>query len=210
MRLLIAAAVLLAGCSLPLAPPPADTTHTLALSANAQIPTGLPAQETLQVALPSVAPGYAGAAIAYRTAPHELRYYARQRWVDRPARLLQQALLDGLAAGGAQVLAPGSGARPDYRLLTNLVQLEQDFTTRPSRVRMTLRVQLVDVNKRRLLGGHTLRLEQAAASDDPAGGVAAANALLERAVIEVARWCQQLTAAVTVPAGNPAPAGASG
>ena len=210
MRLLIVAAVLLAGCSLPVAPPPADTTHTLAVPASAQMPAALPAQATLQVALPTVAPGYAGAAIAYRTAPHELRYYARQRWVDRPARLLQQALLDGLAAGGAQVMAPGSGARPDYRLLSNLVQLEQDFTTQPSRVRMTLRVQLVDVSQRRLLGSHTLRLERAAASDDPVGGVAAANALLEQAVVEVARWCRQLTVVVTDPASNPAPAGASG
>ncbi|HCO43514.1 ABC-type transport auxiliary lipoprotein family protein [Immundisolibacter sp.] len=191
MRLLIAAAVLLAGCSLPVTPPPADTTHTLAVPASAPMPAALPAQATLQVALPTVAPGYAGAAIAYRTAPHELRYYARQRWVDRPARLLQQALLDGLAAGGAQVMAPGSGARPDYRLLSNLVQLEQDFTTQPSRVRMTLRVQLVDVNQRRLLGGHTLRLEQVAASDDPAGGVAAANVLLQQAVQEVAEFCRR-------------------
>ncbi len=191
MRLLISAAVLLAGCSLPVTPPPADTTHTLAVPASAPMPAALPAQATLQVALPTVAPGYAGAAIAYRTAPHELRYYARQRWVDRPARLLQQALLDGLAAGGAQVMAPGSGARPDYRLLSNLVQLEQDFTTQPSRVRMTLRVQLVDVNQRRLLGGHTLRLEQVAASDDPAGGVAAANVLLQQAVQQVAEFCRR-------------------
>jgi len=124
--------------------------------------------------------------------------------------LVEQALLDGLAAGGVRVVAPGSGARPDYRLLTDLVQLEQDFTRRPSRLRLVLRVQLVQVRTRELLGGTTLRFEQDAASEDAAGGVASANELLARAVVDIADWCRRLTAAaVTDPAGSPAPAGAS-
>jgi cholesterol transport system auxiliary component len=155
------------------------------------VPAPLPAGRTLQVMQPSAAPGYTSPAMAYRSSAHELRYFARQRWVDRPARLIEQALLDGLAAGGASLVSAGSGAQPDYRLLTDLVQLEQDFTGKPSRVRLVLRVQLVDVSARRLLGSDTLRLEQAAASDDAAGGVAAANALLERAVGEVAAFCRR-------------------
>jgi hypothetical protein len=43
-----------------------------------------------------------------------------------------------------------------------------------------------------VLGSRTLRLEQAAASDDPAGGVAAANALVQRAVVESAGFCREL------------------
>jgi cholesterol transport system auxiliary component len=56
-------------------------------------------------------------------------------------------------------------------------------------VRLVLRVQLVDVRDRRLLGGDTLRLEQPAPSDDAAGGVAAANALLEQAVRQIGTFC---------------------
>jgi cholesterol transport system auxiliary component len=166
-------------------------THTLALDAHATVPAPLPAGRTLQVVPPSAAPGYTSPAMAYRSSAHELRYFARQRWVDRPARLVEQALLDGLAAGGASLVSAGSGAQPDYRLLSDLVQLEQDFTAKPSRVRLVLRVQLVDVAARRLLGSDTLRLEQAATSDDAAGGVAAANVLLERAVGEVAVFCRR-------------------
>jgi cholesterol transport system auxiliary component len=130
--------------------------------------------------------------MAYRTSAHELRYFARQRWVDRPVRLIEQALLDGLAAGGASLVAPGSGVQPDYRLLTDLVRLEQDFTGTPSRMRLVLRVQLVEVRERRLLGSETLRLEQAAPSGDAAGGVVAANELLEQAVVQVASFCRRV------------------
>lgn len=183
----------LAGCSLPLSAPPADITHTLTLTAQVGIPLAVPAGSTLQVTAPGAAPGYGTSAMAYRLSAHELRYYARQRWVDRPARLLGQALADGLSASGAQVVAQGSGTRPDYRLLTELLQIEQDFTTRPSRMLLSLRVQLVDVRDRRMLGSQTLRLEQVAASDDPAGGVAAANTLLARAVVQTAEFCRRLS-----------------
>jgi cholesterol transport system auxiliary component len=75
------------------------------------------------------------------------------------------------------------------------VQFEQDFTVQPSRVRLTLRVQLVEVAARRLLASHTLRLEQPATSEDAPGGVAAANALLQQAVQEVADFCRRATSA---------------
>ncbi len=192
-RLIGIAVVLLAGCSLPIAQPTADITHTLALAPQANVPLAVPVERTLQVMAPAAAPGYATTAIAYRQSAYELRYYARQRWIDRPARLLGQALVDGLSAGGARVLPEGGGMRSDYRLLSELLQIEQDFTTHPSQMRLALRVQLVDVRDGRLLGSQTLRLAQAAASDDPAGGVAAANALLLRAVVETAQFCQRLT-----------------
>lgn len=194
MKHLIAAALLslLAACSLPLTAPQADTTHTLALPAQAGVPLAIPVGSTVQVAAPTAAPGYDTSAIAYRASAHELRYFARQRWIDRPARLLGQALMDGFSAGGARVLAPGSGVRADYRLLSELLQLEQDFTRQPSRILLSVRLQLMDVGDGRLLGSRTLRLEQAAASDDPAGGVAAANALLERAVVQSAEFCRDL------------------
>jgi cholesterol transport system auxiliary component len=194
MKHLIAAALLslLAACSLPLTAPQADITHTLTLSAQASVPLAIPVGSTIQVAAPTAAPGYDTPAMAYRPSAHELRYFARQRWIDRPARLLGQALMDGFSAGGARALAPGSGVRTDYRLLSELLQLEQDFTRQPSRVVLSVRLQLVDVGSRRVLGCRTLRLEQAAASDDPAGGVAAANVLVERAVVESAGFCREL------------------
>lgn len=191
--IVLALTLLLAGCSLPFAAPPADVTHTLALAPDVSIPLAVPAGSTLQVMVPSAAPGYATSAMAYRPSAHELRYYAQQRWIDRPARLLGQALVDGLSAGGARVLTEGAGARPDYRLLSELLQIEQDFTRRPSRLRLALRVQLVDVRKGQLLGSQTVRLEQVAGSDDPAGGVVAANTLLVRAVVETAAFCRHLT-----------------
>lgn len=63
-------------------------TDTLALAPRVSIPLAVPAGSTLQVVMPTAAPGYGTSAMAYRPSAHELRYYARQRWIDQPARLL--------------------------------------------------------------------------------------------------------------------------
>jgi cholesterol transport system auxiliary component len=194
-RLLLVAVLFVAGCSLPVSRQAEDVTHTLTLTRGISVPSVLPADRTLTVAPLTAAPGYASPAMAYRASAHELRYFAHQRWVDRPARLIEQALVDGLSGAGVPLVVAGSGAQPDFRLVTDLVALEQDFTVEPSRMRLVLRVQLVDVRARRLLAGDTLRFEQAATSDDAAGGVAAANALLERAVGEVAGFCRRAAGA---------------
>jgi cholesterol transport system auxiliary component len=194
-RLLLLAALLVAGCSLPVSRDAEDVTHTLALTGGIAASAVLPAGRTLAVAPLTAAPGYASPSMAYRASANELRYFAHQRWVDRPARLIEQALVDGLSGAGVPLVVAGSGAQPDLRLVTDLVAFEQDFTVKPSRVRLVLRVQLVDVRGRRLLGGDTLRFEQAAPSDDAAGGVVAANALLGRAVGEVASFCRRVAGA---------------
>lgn len=182
MRYLFAftAPALLAGCLSALSAGPVGTSHTLSLPAPPEASALPPAMDRpgILVVETRAAPGYTTAAMVYRSAPYRLQRFANHRWIDPPAQLITEALRAGLTADGVVVLNAGSGSRPDYRLVSELTALEQDFTVTPSRVVLAVRLQLIDVRARRVVGARAVRLEQTAASDDPPGGVAAANALL--------------------------------
>lgn len=143
------------------------------------------------VATPRAAPGLESRAILYVQREHEVRYFARSAWVDSPARMLAPLLARALEADGAFRAVAGPGGEPArLRLETDLLRLQQEFTTRPSRVRLVLRARLVDAGARRTLGEREIEVVEAATSDDPYGGVLAANAAAARAVAEVAADCE--------------------
>ena len=89
-----------------------------------------------------------------------------------------------------------SGVRADVRLDTELVRLQQSFLSKPSRVELVLRVQLVDVGARRVIATRTIEVTQDAPTDDPEGGVVAANAALAGALAEVVTFAVAASANV--------------
>lgn len=180
----LAAPALLAGCLSALSPPSAGTSHTLTAPAAPAAPSAPLAVDgpAVQVAETSAAPGYTTPAMVYRRTPHTVYSFATHRWSDAPARLIAEALRAGLGAGGVLVLKPGSGIRPDYRLSSELVALEQDFTVQPSRMVLAVRLVLIDTRTRRVAGARNLRLEAPAPSDDAPGGVVAAQGLVGQLV----------------------------
>lgn len=97
--------------------------------------------------------GFDSARIILVREPHKLEYFAHSEWVDPPARMLGALLVEALAHTGAfraVVLTPGAAAG-DLRLDTEIIRLQHEFQTRPSRVRFTLRAYLVDDKTRRVL-----------------------------------------------------------
>lgn len=178
----LAGVLALAGCISAPQAPPAEVTHTLGVTMESAASVPSPDAPTLMVADTTAAAGYATSAMVYRDAPHVLRRFARHRWVDAPAQLIGSALRTGLAGQGVAVLMPAGGVHPDYRLASELVMLEQDFTATPSRVVLAVRLQLVNMHARRSVATRTVHLVRAAPSDDPAGGAAATNALVAELV----------------------------
>ena len=93
----------------------------------------------------------------------------------------------------AVVQAP-SLAAANLRLETELVRLQQDFGARPSRVRLTLRAQLIDTDARRVLASAEFDETEVAPSDDAYGGVIAANRALGRLLERLAKFCAETPA----------------
>ncbi len=164
------------------APPVSGTGQRLAANAPA-----------LLVALPRAAPGYGSARMLYQQQPHELEAFAYNEWVEPPAQLLAPLLVRVLQDSGAfavVLLAPTS-AVAGLRLETELIRLHQDFSTRPSRLRLTLRAVLLDTRTRQAVAWREFDDSVDATSDDPKAGVVAAQQAVQRVLASVAAFCAQ-------------------
>ncbi len=154
-----------------------------------------PGTMVLLVERPQAAPGFDSRQIAYQTQAHELRYYTQSRWADTPARMLGPALIDILEQSGLfhTVLAPPASVAPDYRLVSDSLQLQQHFNDNgASHTLLRLRVQLIDQRQQRILGSRTIEVTRPAPAPTAQGGVVAANEALR----EAARQIQQFATAM--------------
>lgn len=179
---------LLSGCGT-LQPVKNDLPNTYVLQAqfkNSVAPEkGLP---VLLVTRPKSHPGFDSPRMAYVRKAHELEYFSRNQWVDAPENMLLPLLVQAFEASGAfGAVSQATGAvTAQLRLDSEIVRLQQEFTSVPSRVRFTLRTQLIDVTGRRILATREFDVTEIAASDDPYGGVVAANEAVQRALSEAA------------------------
>lgn len=188
--LAVFAAALAAGCT---SLPPKVEAPTLYTLAPSDPPIGARRvrDEVLEVAAPRAWPGYDTPAMVYVKSPYALDHYAASRWADTPARMLGPLVGRALqrAGGFRAVVQPPSPAAADLRLDVELMWLRQSFATTPSRAEIALRVQLVDVKARRVIAGEEMVETEPSASENAAGGVAAANAALARLVERIVAFC---------------------
>ena len=192
--LLLAAA--LAGCSA-LPAPRVENVNVHVLAAEPLPAATRPQRDVVvEVALTRAWPGFDTTRIVYVRQPYELDYFAASRWADTPAKMLGPLLARALEQTGSfrAVVQPPSAAPADFRVDTELVRLQQDFATKPSRVEITLRVQLTDLRGRRVVAARVFEGAENAPSEDAAGGVAAANAALQRILGDVAEFVAAGTA----------------
>lgn len=182
----------LAGCSL-LAPTRAPTPRLFTLQPSfpmADGPAEAAAPRTIAISPPSARPGFEGPRMAYVTRAYEIQYFATHEWVEPPARLLAPLLRLALARGGRLRVVEASQVEPPaLRLETEVVALQQEFTVRPSQLRFALRARLDDGATGRLVAETELEITEPADSEDPYGGVVAANRAVGRVLEELAAWC---------------------
>ncbi|MBE0612047.1 MAG: membrane integrity-associated transporter subunit PqiC [Burkholderiales bacterium] len=146
---------------------------------------------TLIVNPPHAAAGFDSPRIMYVREAHKLEYFAHSEWVDTPARMLAPLLVaanESTGAFRAVVLTP-SAATGDLRLDTEIVRLQQEFGSPPSRVQFTLRAYLVEDKTRRVLAWREFEAAVPAPSDDPYGGVVAANRAVQTVLKDLAAFC---------------------
>lgn len=181
--------IITAGCNT-LQPVKNGELSTYALQAQFQ---GVPAAESgapvLLVTRPRANPGFESSRMAYVRKSHELEYFSRNQWVDTPTKMLAPLLVQAFEASGAfsAVSQASGGITAQLRLDSEIVRLQQEFASVPSRVRFTLRLQLIDVAGRRILATQEFDVSENAGSDDPYGGVVAANRAVQRALDEAAK-----------------------
>jgi len=144
----------------------------------------------LLVNIPRAQAGFDSQRMAYLLRPHELRYYADNQWADQPARMLARLLTQALdRSGAARIVAQmPSAARGDYRLDADDLAFQQEFFSHPSRLRLTLRLQLVELPAQTVIATRAFDIAEDAPSDDAYGGVLAANKAAATLVADVVSW----------------------
>ncbi len=144
----------------------------------------------LAVSLPRALAGFDTPQMAYVQKPYELNYFVTSRWADTPARMLEPLIIQAIGQTGSfRAVVQSSGAvAADVRLDIEVVHLQHDFSTQPSRMALSLRAQLIDVRGKRLLAAQQFDEVEAAGSEDAYGGVTAANRLLQRVLVKLAEF----------------------
>jgi cholesterol transport system auxiliary component len=201
----VAALALLSACNAlrPLvAPGEHPKFYSLSDRADAATPAAAPRASatglTLIVATPHAAAGFDSRRMMYLRRGDELEYFAHNEWIDTPARMLAPLIVAAVEARGAYravVLTP-SPATGQVRLETEILRLQQEFLGAPSRVRFTLRAQLVESGTRRVVASREFEAVAAAPSENQRGGVTAAHEAVRKVLGEVADFCVQNAPAV--------------
>ena len=150
---------------------------------------------TLIVNPPHAAAGFDSERIIYVRQVSQLEYFAHNEWVDTPARMLAPLIVAAIEQSGAfrAVVQMPSTAAGDMRLDTEILRLQHEFLSTPSRVRFTLRAYLVDTATRRVLASHEFEAVATAPGEDPYGGVVAATQAVRKVLEELAAFCAEAT-----------------
>ena len=193
LGLTIVALVALTACAL--GPKENSAPHTYFLnpeiaSHNPQVSAKRIGGSVLLISQPKAQGGFDTARMAYLLRPYEVSYYAFNQWADTPARLLHRIMVESLDNSGlwSAVLQSPGAVPAQYRLDTDNLILEQQFFSRPSRVRLALRAQIVDTKKLSILATRYFELFEVAPSDDAYGGVQAANHAAATLLTDLVAW----------------------
>lgn len=196
VRLLTGTVSLLALCACSGLRPAAAVHPAFYALDSAPVTAPLPAKAagpTLIISPPHAAAGFDSQRIIYVRENHKLEYFANSEWIDPPTRMLGPLLVAAIENTGAfraVVLTPGA-ATGDLRLDTEIIRLQHEFQSSPSRVRFTLRAYLVDDKTRRVLAWREFDTAVPASSEDPYGGVIAANRAVQSALKNLSQFCAE-------------------
>ena len=163
-------------------------------AAEAEPPARAPASgaaPTLVVSPPYAAAGFDSQRILFVRQAHTLEYYSHSEWIETPARMLAPLIVAAAArsgAFGAVVLSP-SIAAGDLRLDAEVRRLQHEFLGNPSSVRFTLRATILDSATRQVIATREFEAVAAAPSEDPYGGVVAANLAVREVLASLADFC---------------------
>jgi cholesterol transport system auxiliary component len=184
---MLLAAWVMAGCTLPQDKSPPAQTYMLEVGTFAPPPARRSSGKTLLVTVPRAAPGFDSNRIAYTRGPLKLDYYRDSVWSDTPARMLLPVLVRAFEGTGAfrAVVSPPAPALANMRVDVDVIRLQQEFMTQPSRVRLTARIKVVDMKSGHVLGTQVFEALEPAPSEDAYGAARAANAAVRKVLGEM-------------------------
>jgi cholesterol transport system auxiliary component len=132
---------------------------------------------TILVSQPEAVAGYQTEQMLYIKKPFGLNPFAKSAWVAAPANMLHPLFIQSLHDSHYfyAVVSPPYADKADYRLDTQLIELQQNFLVKPSRMELVVKVVLTQGENDRVMGSRIIRECIPCPEDTPYGGVLAAN-----------------------------------
>ncbi len=113
----------------------------------------------------------------YVKKPYQIEAFVKNEWVSPPAEMLYPLLVQSLQRSGYFYAVASSlyNVEADYRLDTQLLNLEQNFLKKPSAMDVTVKIVLTRVADNKVIASRIISQHIACPMDTPYGGVIAAN-----------------------------------
>ena len=132
---------------------------------------------TILISQPDAIAGYQTEQMLYIEKPFELSNFAHNAWISSPANMLYPLIMQSLQHSHyfhAVVSGPDAD-KTDYRIDTQLIELQQNFLTKPSVIELVANVVLTHISDNRVVASRIIRERVPCPADTPYGGVVAAN-----------------------------------
>ena len=190
---MLLATLALSACLLPQDKSPPRQDYLLEVTSFASPPARRASDKILLVAMPKAAPGFDSNRIAYSREPLKLDYYNDSGWSDTPAKMLLPILVRAFETTGAfkAVVSPPAPGLADLRVDVDVIRLQQEFMTQPSKVRLTARIKVLDMKSRHVLGTQVFEAVEPAPSENAYGAVRATNAAVQKILGEMVPFALQ-------------------
>ncbi len=181
-------------CAL-LTPATVETRKEMLTKIPVDLPEGKTRPATLLVFAPETSAVYDTTQMAYAARPYQIAYFSRTEWGERPPQMIHPLLVQTLQKAGyfSAVVTPPFMGRYTHALRTEILALQQDFTSEPATLRLTLRVQLVAQANNQVIATKEIDVREPMLEKTPHGGAVAANDAMAKALREVAEFVHART-----------------
>lgn len=145
---------------------------------------------SILVNAPDAVAGYQTDQMLYVQKPFELTAFVHNSWVSPPADMLLPLIVQSLQRSGYfyAVVSSPNGELADYRIDTQLIELQQNFLTKPSVINLAVKVVLSNIKDNRIVASRLFRQQVTCPMETPYGGVIAANRATENFTAELTHF----------------------
>lgn len=149
-----------------------------------------PGNESILITQPEAVTGYQTEQMLYVKKPYEISTFAHNAWIGAPADMLFPLILQSIQRSGYfyAVASSPTADQTDYRLDTQLIELQQNFLKKPVEIHLVAKVVLTHVSDNRTVASRVISERVPCPMESPYGGVLAANQAVERFTAEVTRF----------------------
>lgn len=147
-------------------------------------------RQSILITPPEAVTGYQTDQMLYIKKHFEINSFAHNSWVGPPADMLFPLIVQSVQRSGyfGAVSSSPNQERTDYRLDTQLLELQQVFLKIPSEIKLTVKVVLTNVQDSRVVASRVIQKRVKCPFESPYGGVIAANLATRQFTAELSQF----------------------